>query len=78
MKANVIHPAASAPVLEYECTSRWTSYTYVIQVMGRSLGVLFSSGVLGDSDYERFVLWDWTTGMRRGVRNNSLRPLLNL
>jgi hypothetical protein len=43
-----------------------------MQTMGHNLGVLFSSGVLGDSDYERFVVWDWTTGMKRGVRQKSL------
>ena len=37
--------------------------------MGHNLGVLFSSGILGDSDYERFIVWDWTTGVKRGVRD---------
>lgn len=39
-----------------------------MQIMGHNLGVLFSSGVLGNSDYERFIVWDWVTGVQRGVR----------
>ncbi|CCA72876.1 hypothetical protein PIIN_06813 [Serendipita indica DSM 11827] len=64
---NTLHPAARRQVLEYEWTSSWTSYTFVMQIMGHSLGILFSSGVLGDSDFERFVVWDWRTGAMRGM-----------
>lgn len=64
---SVSHYHAKDPVLKYDCTTNWDSYTITMQVLGKHLGVLFSSGVLGDSDYERFVVWDWTTGVIRGV-----------
>lgn len=44
-----------------------------MQIMGHSLGILFTSGVLGDSDYEKFVVWDWVTGERRGVSGQYVR-----
>ncbi|KAG8755935.1 hypothetical protein FRC14_003522 [Serendipita sp. 396] len=67
LSSNLPHPAAANPVLEYDCKSQWMSYSFVMQIMGNSLGVLFTSGVLGDSDYERFVVWDWTTSVKRGM-----------
>ena len=67
------HPLPSIPILEYESESQWSSYSFVMQIMGHSLGVLFTSGVLGDSDYERFVVWDWVTGVRRGVSDQYVR-----
>jgi hypothetical protein len=67
LTSNVPHYNAKDPVLKYDCTTNWDSYTITMQVLGKHLGVLFSSGVLGDSDYERFVVWDWTTGVIRGV-----------
>lgn len=67
LTSNVPHYNAKDHILMYDCTTSWDSYTITMQVLGKHLGVLFSSGVLGDSDYERFVVWDWTTGVVRGV-----------
>ncbi|KAG8814309.1 hypothetical protein FRC17_001208 [Serendipita sp. 399] len=67
LASNLPHPEATNPILEYDCMSTWMSYSFVMQIMGNSLGVLFTSGVLGDSDYERFVVWDWTTSEKRGM-----------
>lgn len=67
LTSNVPHYSARDAVLKYDCTTNWNCYTITMQVLGKHLGVLFSSGVLGDSDYERFVVWDWTTGVIRGV-----------
>lgn len=67
LSSHTPHPKPLIPILEYDCDSQWSSYSYVVQIMGNSLGALFTSGVLGDSDYERFIVWDWTTGVKRGV-----------
>ena len=67
LTSSVPHYNAKDPILKYDCTTNWDSYIITMQVLGKHLGVLFSSGVLGDSDYERFVVWDWTSGVIRGV-----------
>ncbi|PVF99238.1 hypothetical protein CPB86DRAFT_872718 [Serendipita vermifera] len=67
VSTGTVHPRAVKQILEYRCTSQWSTYSFVIQVMGHSLGVLFTSGIVGNSEYERFVIWDWTTGLQRAM-----------
>jgi hypothetical protein len=67
ISTDTFHPKASKSILEYRCITQWSAFSFTVQIMGHSLGVLFTSGPLGNSEYERLVVWDWASGVQRAV-----------
>ena len=44
LTTNYPHPGAASSILEYDCKSGWYNYQFMIQIMGKHVGILFTSG----------------------------------